>query len=98
MSSERGFLKGVFWGGAVGAVIALLSSPKSGKEMREDLRQGSRKLYDEASAKLENKMGVVRGKISEVRDKMAEMKSNGQNQAREQDISPIPLRPDEVVG
>jgi gas vesicle protein len=38
-------------GGALGAILALLSSPRNGKDMRATLKQGSRKLYDGASEK-----------------------------------------------
>ena len=47
------FFKGVLFGGIVGAVVTLLYAPKSGKEVREDLRKRSLELRDDAEAKLE---------------------------------------------
>ena len=34
----KGFLIGFLAGGAVGAVVALLTAPKSGKELRADIK------------------------------------------------------------
>lgn len=42
------FMKGFFWGSIAGAAVALLFAPKSGREIREDLRQRSNELLDEA--------------------------------------------------
>jgi gas vesicle protein len=47
------FFKGFLFGGIVGAVVALLYAPKSGKEVREDLRKRSLELSDDAEAQLE---------------------------------------------
>ncbi len=47
------FIKGVFFGGLIGGVIALLYAPKSGKEMREEIRQRSLELMDETESGLE---------------------------------------------
>ena len=47
------FFKGMLFGGIVGAVVTLLYAPKSGKEVREDLRKRSLELRDDAEARLE---------------------------------------------
>lgn len=47
-SDGNGFFKGFLMGGAIGAVIALLYAPKSGKEMREDLKRKTEELLEEA--------------------------------------------------
>ena len=41
MSDNRGsdFIKGLFIGGLMGAVLGILYAPKSGKETREDIAQ-----------------------------------------------------------
>lgn len=39
MSQEKSFLRGLLLGGLVGAVAALLYAPKSGKEMRRDIKR-----------------------------------------------------------
>jgi gas vesicle protein len=45
----RGFLVGAVVGGAVGAVLALLFAPKSGRELRRDIADKTGELYDKAS-------------------------------------------------
>lgn len=46
------FFKGFLIGGAIGAAFALLFAPKTGMELRADLRRKSRELYDETEEKL----------------------------------------------
>ncbi len=43
-----GFVQGFLLGGLIGAGVALLYAPQSGKETREDLRRKSREFKDEA--------------------------------------------------
>ena len=47
-NSVKGFLIGFLAGGTVGAIIALLTAPKSGKELRGDIKQKSGEYLDEA--------------------------------------------------
>jgi gas vesicle protein len=44
--SSKSFLKGVVIGGLVGAGIALLLAPKSGKELRGDIKRKSEEIKD----------------------------------------------------
>jgi gas vesicle protein len=44
----KGLIAGFLAGGVVGAVIALLYAPKSGKELRGDIKRKSSELMDEA--------------------------------------------------
>lgn len=48
-SVTSGFFMGVLVGGAVGAVVALLLAPKSGKELRRDIAETGEDLMDKAS-------------------------------------------------
>lgn len=48
INSTKGFLIGFLAGGTVGAMIALLTTPKSGKELRGDIKQKSGEYFDEA--------------------------------------------------
>ena len=52
MASEnnigKGLLIGLLTGGAIGAIIALLYAPKSGKELRSDIKQKADDYFDEA--------------------------------------------------
>jgi gas vesicle protein len=43
---SKGLLLGVLAGGAVGAIVTLLTAPKSGKEFRSDIKQKSIKYLD----------------------------------------------------
>jgi len=56
------FFKGFLIGGSIGAVIALLLAPKSGPELRADIRRKSRELYDET----EETLGEWKAEAAEV--------------------------------
>ena len=62
INSVKGFLIGFLAGGTVGAIIALLTAPKSGKELREDIKQKSEEYYDEA----EKYLADAKNKASEL--------------------------------
>jgi gas vesicle protein len=49
-SFSKGLATGIIIGGAVGAAIALLFAPKSGRELRQDLTERSGDLYEKAGA------------------------------------------------
>ena len=55
----KGFLIGFLAGGTVGAIIALLTAPKSGKELRADIKQKSGEYFDEAEKYLATIQGIV---------------------------------------
>jgi len=46
-NNVKGFLLGFLAGGTVGAIVALLTTPKSGKEFRSNLKQKSGEYFDE---------------------------------------------------
>ena len=62
INSVKGFLIGFLAGGTVGAIIALLTAPKSGKELRGDIKQKSEEYYDEA----EKYLADAKNKASEL--------------------------------
>jgi gas vesicle protein len=47
-NSIKGFLLGFLAGGTIGALVALLTAPKSGRELRGDIKQKSGEYLDEA--------------------------------------------------
>lgn len=47
MAKKQGFVVGAIIGAAVGAVTSLLLAPKSGRELREDIKQKSADLYEQ---------------------------------------------------
>lgn len=70
-------------GGGIGAVIALLFAPKSGKELREDIADVSRKGLEkgkEAAAQLQERAGEY---YETGRDKASEFYQTAQGKASE---------------
>lgn len=57
----KGLVIGLLAGGVVGAIAALLYAPKSGKELRSDLKQRANDLAEEAS----DYVKIARTKASE---------------------------------
>lgn len=47
-NSVKGFIIGFLAGGTIGAIVALLTAPKSGRELRGDIKQKSGEYLDEA--------------------------------------------------
>jgi gas vesicle protein len=58
----KGLVIGVLAGSAIGAVVALLYAPKSGKELRADIKQKT----DELMVNAEGYMEAARSKASEI--------------------------------
>jgi len=61
-NSAKGFLIGFLAGGTVGAIITLLTTPKSGKELRGDIKQKSDEYFEDADkyfTKSKNKAGEM---------------------------------------
>jgi gas vesicle protein len=48
MNTAKGFMIGVLAGGTIGTIVALLTAPKSGKQLRGDIKQKSGEYLDEA--------------------------------------------------
>lgn len=68
------FFKGFLFGGAVGAILALLYAPKSGKETRDEIRKRSLELRDDAEAKLELAKQQVESYLEEAKKKLDELR------------------------
>ena len=60
------------WGAAVGAVTALLFAPKSGEETQQDIRDGVRRLKDEAETKLTTIRGDIERHYETTREEVSE--------------------------
>jgi len=58
----KGFVIGLLAGGAIGALVALLYAPKTGKDFRADLREKADDLMDNA----EGYMEAAKSKASEM--------------------------------
>ncbi|MFQ5603165.1 MAG: YtxH domain-containing protein [bacterium] len=72
------FFKGFLFGGIVGAVIAILYAPKSGKEVREDLRTRSLELRGDAEAKLQLAQKKAEAILEETKKKLEELRKETQ--------------------
>ena len=70
--AKKGFLVGVLLGATVGAVTSLLLAPKSGKELRKDIKEKSEDLYE----KTENIREKGSEWISIAKEKSADMKDS----------------------
>ncbi len=65
----KGFFIGFLAGGAVGAIVALLTAPKSGKELRADIKSKSEEYLDEAEKYLSDAKDKARELINEGKKK-----------------------------
>ncbi|MDQ0160145.1 YtxH domain-containing protein [Alkalibacillus salilacus] len=94
--NSKDFMIGTLLGGIVGASVALLFAPKSGKEIREDLNTGAQQVKERADEwkdvayekgnEFSQRMRETKGQLQ---DKVAEMKNQaqGQNDEVAQDIA-----------
>jgi gas vesicle protein len=62
---NHNFLTGLLFGGALAGVAALLLAPKSGKELRSDIRETGKKAIDET----EGFFGKAGNQVSEARQR-----------------------------
>ncbi len=69
----KGLIIGFLTGAAVGSIIALLFAPKSGKELRSDIKQKSQDFMDEAGEVLETAKQKATVIINEGKKKSEEM-------------------------
>lgn len=61
------FLKGVIMGGLVGAIVAILLTPVSGEEIRDQLQERSIQLKDEIKAVAEARRAELERELSALR-------------------------------
>lgn len=83
--SGKSFLVGLIAGGAIGALIALLFAPKSGKELRADLKTKGEEYLDEAEKY-----------ISEAREKAKELINEGKKRS-DKIISDAKTKSQEII-
>lgn len=69
-NSSTKFLEGLLLGGVLGFIGGILFAPKSGKELRKDLAEGSDELYRQAS-----------GSISDFKDRGQQAVQDFQNRS-----------------
>jgi len=82
MSDNNGgseFFKGFLFGGIAGAVIALLYAPKSGKEVREDIRKISADLTDDAQGTLKSAQEKAETLFEETKKQLEELQKEAES-------------------
>ncbi len=85
MSEERGLAKGLFVrflaGGVVGGLVALLYAPKSGKELRADLKVKKDEMLDDAEEYLDIAKHKAQDIINEGKKRSEELISEAKKKA-----------------
>ena len=82
MSDNNGgseFFKGFLFGGIAGAVIALLYAPKSGKEVRDDIRKISADLTDDAQVTLKSAQQKAETLFEETKKQLEELQKEAES-------------------
>jgi len=72
----KGLIVGFLTGAAVGSIIALLFAPKSGKELRQDIKVKSQEFIDEADTYLANAKDKANQLINEGKKKSERLVSD----------------------
>jgi len=89
MPETRGTIKGALIGGVIGAAAALLLAPKSGKELRGDIRERyasmqnrTKELLSEAGNKTQEMAKQVGQKTSDIVDKTRSVLSTAKEEVQ----------------
>ena len=67
--SAKGFVTGFIAGSATGAIISLLTAPKSGQELRSDIKQKTGEYYDDANKYVQDAKSKASEMIQESKQK-----------------------------
>ncbi|MDZ4712467.1 MAG: YtxH domain-containing protein [bacterium] len=79
--AAKGLLLGFITGGIVGAAVALLYAPKSGKELRNDIRLKKDELWDDTSEYVQVAKTKASDLINEGKRKSEELISDAKKKA-----------------
>ncbi len=89
MAESRGTLKGALIGGVIGATAALLLAPKSGRELRGDIRDRyasaqdrTKQMVTDAGHKTQELAKQVSRQASEIMDKTRSAISTAKNEVQ----------------
>jgi gas vesicle protein len=80
---SQGLLVGFLAGGAVGAVLGLLYAPKSGKELRGDIRQKSGEIANDVDEYLKDAQAKAKQLINEGKEKSGQMIQDARKKAED---------------
>lgn len=62
--NTKNLIGGLLAGAAIGVAIGILLAPSSGKQTREDVASGSRKLSDSIKGSVEESLESLKGKFN----------------------------------
>jgi gas vesicle protein len=80
MSEDNGKIAGAFLiGGLIGAAVALLYAPKSGRETRKDIARTARKVKKETVHLVEDAIDSINDFSSDVKDKVSDIIDQGKD-------------------
>jgi gas vesicle protein len=68
------FLKGLLIGGVLGALAGILFAPKSGKELRADIKEKSSEILDDAKGIYDDATAKAKTIIDEAKQRASELK------------------------
>lgn len=77
-STLNDWLKGLFVGGIIGAVLGILYAPKSGKETREDISKSAEELCYKSKEQYERAIQKIEKLVDEGKDKFATKKGGAE--------------------
>ena len=77
----KGVVIGLLAGGAIGALLALLYAPKSGKELRADIREKADDLIEGAEGYMDAAKGKAGEIVSEARKRSDQLVSDAKKKA-----------------
>jgi gas vesicle protein len=87
MSQEYGYVKGLFigllTGGAIGAFVALLYAPKSGKELRKDIENKTDEYYDETEKFIADAKVKAKDMMNEGKKRSEQLIANAKSRSEE---------------
>ena len=75
MASNGDMFKGFVLGGLIGVAVGVLFAPKSGKDLRDDLKEES----DDLIGKAKNELDKLKTDLSDLRDKISDTIDRGKN-------------------
>lgn len=82
-NSGNGFLIGLIAGSALGAIVGLLYAPKSGKELRDDIRAKSNEFLDDADKYIHDAKVKAKDLINEGKKKSEELIVDAKSKSEE---------------
>jgi gas vesicle protein len=76
-SETKKMIGGFLLGGTIGAVLAILYAPKSGKEMRKDISKKARQIKNNAVDLIEDTIEDVKEFVSDIKEKTESIVEQG---------------------